>query len=360
MTSSKKILIYHLASLGDILVALPALRIIRENYKHCQITMLTAKHDNPGAVDARQVLDGINVVDEYIYLNLNYDQIKMYRETFKEVRQGKYSVVIYLNEGRKIRQIIRDRFFFKLCGISEIIGAGLSAKLRNPIVDSAGNSESMRAFLVRKIKKIGSLNVDSFDVYGIKLKNITKHSWINERLSQKLIDNDRNKIISFSIGTKLEVKDWGNDRWIELIEKISSSYPKYLIVAIGGEYDKDKSDILFENVCANYINFCGALTIPQSAYILSRSKIFVCHDSGPMHLSAAIGVKTISIFSSRSAPGLWFPAGDNNKVFYTRIECEGCEKIRCISLKKRCIRAISVNEVFEELKSSIKLIDKGV
>jgi len=353
MMSSKKILIYHLASLGDVLVALPALRIIRQNYKHCQITMLTVKHDNPSAVDVRDVLDGINVVDEYIYLNLNYDQIKMYRETFKEVRQGKYSVVIYLNEGRKIRQIIRDRFFFKLCGISEIIGAGLAVKSRNPIVDSAGNSESMRAFLVRKIKKIGSLNVDSFDAYGIKLKNINEHSWIDEKLSQKLISNDRDKIISFSIGTKLEVNDWGNDRWIELIEKISNIYPEYLIVAIGGEYDKDKSNILFENISANYINFCGAITIPQSAYILSRSKIFVCHDSGPMHLSAASGVKTISIFSSRNAPGLWFPAGNDNKVFYTRIECEGCEKTRCISLKKKCIRAISVNEVFEELKSSI-------
>ena len=96
------------------------------------------------------------------------------------------------------------------------------------------------------------------------------------------------------------------------------------------------------------------MTISQSSYALSKSQVFICHDSGPMHLAAAVGVKIIAIFSSKSPPGFWFPAGPNNKVFYTRIECEGCEKTECISLKKKCILSISVNDVFNEIEASIE------
>ena len=348
----KKILVYHLASLGDILVALPALRLVKDRYKNCKITMLTPKHDNPAAIDVGQVLDGMDLVDNYIYLNLNYGQVKRFYTTFKEVRRNKYSTVIYLNEGRSVRQIIRDRLFFKLCGIDDIIGAYLTKKLRQPIVDHSGKSESMRSFLVRKIKKIGHLNSDLFDAYGIILKNINKYSWVRDRLYQKHESHDR-KIICFSIGTKLEVKDWGDDRWVDLINKISSDYPKHLIIAIGGGLDKDRSSEIFSNIETNYINFCGQLTIPQSSYVLSQSEVFVCHDSGPMHLAAAIGVRVVAIFSSRNFPGLWFPPGKINKVFYTRIECEGCEKTECISLKKKCIRSISANNVYDEIKKII-------
>jgi ADP-heptose:LPS heptosyltransferase len=343
----KKILIYHLASLGDILVALPALRLIREKYKLSQITMLTPRHIKPGAVDIEKVIGEMNIIDNYIYLNLNYKRSKRWYEAFKEIKRGNFSTLFYLNQGRELKTIVRDRVFFSLCGINKIIGANFSEKLRKPILNDLGESESMRSFLVRKINKGRSIDINSFDAYGINQNKIKKYPWIDSTLSS-------NKIISFSIGTKWQVNDWGVDRWTELFERVSKSYPDYLIVAIGGEVDRDKTNLILENMNTSCINFCGNLTISQSSYALSKSQVFICHDSGPMHLAAAVGVKIIAIFSSKSPPGHWFPAGPSNKVFYTRIECEGCEKLECISLKKKCILSISVSDVFNEIEASIE------
>jgi len=347
VSDPKKILIYHLASLGDILVALPALRLIRENYKLSQITMLTPRHIKPGAVDIEKVIGEMNIIDNYIYLNLNYKRSRMWYEAFKEIRRENFSTLFYLNQGRELKQIVRDRVFFSLCGINKIIGANFSKKLRKPILNDLGESEPMGSFLVRKINKGRSIDINAFDAYGINQNKIKKYPWIDSMLS-------KNKIISFSIGTKLEIKNWGNDRWSELINRVSVSYPEYLIVAIGGEVDRDKTNSILENIKDNYINFSGDLTIAQSMYVLSKSQFLICHDSGPMHLAAAVGIKTISIFTSTYPPGLWFPAGPNNKVFYTRIECEGCEKLECISLKKKCILSISVSDVFNEIEASIE------
>jgi len=279
----------------------------------------------------------------------------MYFETFKHIRREGYSAVIYLNESRGVRRVIRDLLYFKLCGINKIIGTGLSRNIRYPIIRKSGKSESMREFLVRKIEGIGSIDSDSFDVYGINTDSIIQYPWIAKKLDKKITGQDKSRIIGLSIGTKLEVNDWGSDRWAELIRIISLNYPEYLIVAIGGLNDRVKTDAIFKDINANYINFCGDMTISQSSFVLSKCQIFICHDSGPMHLASAIGVKTVSIFSSRNAPGLWFPAGKRNKVLYTRIECEGCEKTECISLKKKCISSISPNSVFKEVKKLMQL-----
>ncbi|MDB4598727.1 hypothetical protein OAI40_05890 [Candidatus Pseudothioglobus singularis] len=189
-----------MASLGDMLVALPALRLIRENYKSYEITILSPRHNKPGAIDAEQVIGDMGIIDNYIYLNLDYKQTKMYFETFKEIRRGKFNTLIYLNEGRELRHIVRDKVFFYLCGIKKIIGANFAEKLRKPILNELGESESMRSFLVRKITKNTNIDTDSFDMYGVNKNQIKKYSWIDSMLSN-------NKIISFSIGTKLEVKD---------------------------------------------------------------------------------------------------------------------------------------------------------
>ena len=350
MTTPKKILVYHLASLGDILVALPALRLIRREFKGYEVTILTPKHNNSAAVNVEQVLDGMNLVDNYIYLNLNHSKIKMYFDTFKHIRREEFRAVIYLNEGRGVRRILRDLIYFKLCGVKKIIGTGLSRNIRYPIVKKSGKSESMREFLVRKIERVGSIDSNSFDAYGINADSIVEYPWIKKKLDKEITAQDKSKIIGISIGTKLKVNDWGNDRWVELIRAISSNYPEYLIVAIGGFDDRVKTDSIFKDTIAKYINFCGDITISESLFVLSKCQIFICHDSGPMHLAAAVGLKTVSIFSSRNLPGLWFPAGKRNKVLYTRIECEGCEKTECISLKKRCISSISSNRVFKEVK----------
>ncbi len=68
-----------------------------------------------------------------------------------------------------------------------------------------------------------------------------------------------------------------------------------------------------------------------------------------MHLAAAVGLRCVAIFSSRSLPGIWFPSGDKNKILYTNIECQGCERTICIERKKECIARISPQDVVNEI-----------
>src|SRR5262249_12952569 len=93
-------------------------------------------------------------------------------------------------------------------------------------------------------------------------------------------------------------------------------------------------------------NLCGRLSPRESAAVIADTRLFVGHDSGPMHMAAAVGVPIVAVFSSRSLPGVWFPLSERCRTHYTLIDCAGCVRARCDDRQKACISRISVEEVY--------------
>ena len=87
------------------------------------------------------------------------------------------------------------------------------------------------------------------------------------------------------------------------------------------------------------------LTPRESAAALKKSALFIGHDSGPMHLSAAVRTPCVAIFSARNKPGVWFPYGEKHRVLYHQTECYGCGLEVCNNEDKKCIKSITVEEV---------------
>jgi heptosyltransferase-3 len=92
-------------------------------------------------------------------------------------------------------------------------------------------------------------------------------------------------------------------------------------------------------------NLCGKLSPRETAAVLGRARGFVGHDSGPMHLAAAMGTPCVAVFSARNIPKVWYPYGDKHHVIYHRTACAGCGLEKCVRFAKRCIESITVDEV---------------
>jgi len=99
------------------------------------------------------------------------------------------------------------------------------------------------------------------------------------------------------------------------------------------------------------INLCGQLTPRESAAVFARSRIFIGHDSGPMHLAAAVNTPCVAIFAARNIPRVWFPYGEQHRVLYHHVDCAGCELETCIVQKKKCLTSITVDEVLSEIRA---------
>jgi heptosyltransferase III len=71
------------------------------------------------------------------------------------------------------------------------------------------------------------------------------------------------------------------------------------------------------------LNLCGSVSPRESAALIERASCFAGHDSGPMHLSAAVMTPSVAVFSLKNPPGLWFPYGKDNRIFYPGLDWSG-------------------------------------
>jgi ADP-heptose:LPS heptosyltransferase len=159
--------------------------------------------------------------------------------------------------------------------------------------------------------------------------------------------------VVISIGTKITINDWGVDKWSELVIRLAAVGKIDRLVFIGSADEHSYSEALRGHWPREAANLCGLLSPRLSAAVLAQAKLFVGHDSGPMHMAAAVDVPIVAIFSSRNPPGLWFPLSEHTRIHYTSIDCMGCGKLTCEDLHKECIRRISVDEVFDSCVAAL-------
>ena len=78
--------------------------------------------------------------------------------------------------------------------------------------------------------------------------------------------------------------------------------------------------------------------------VLKRCRLFICNDSGPMHISTALGVPVVAVFGPTEP--LWFgPLGpDNRIVIQSGFWCRPCFDY-CLFDQPYCLRTISVESV---------------
>jgi ADP-heptose:LPS heptosyltransferase len=345
----KNILIYRLGSLGDTIIALPCFHKIRESFPHAQITLLTNNPINGKATPIEALIGKGYFIDQSITYPIGTRNPILLTKLFKKIRSLNIDVLFYLPEVRTKTAVYRDRWFFKLAGIKHLVGFPILEKdFKLSIDSSTGEYEWEAQRLARRISSIGSINLQDSHYWDLLLtteeKSFTDHILINSFANIPLF--------VISTGTKLQVKDWGTENWLSLIKELKKKLAGWKLVIIGANEDSYLANDLLNVWDGLGLNLCGRVSPRISAAILQKSKIFIGHDSGPMHLAASVGTKCVAIFSARNLPQQWFPRG-NNKVIYNMTSCAGCGLDICIHHKKKCIMSITVNEVLQAVQDCI-------
>ena len=127
-------------------------------------------------------------------------------------------------------------------------------------------------------------------------------------------------LLAVSVGTKVQAKDWGVANWRELLRTLGTRYSGYALVLAGAAEERGASEEAAagwfsgagDDACV--VNVCGLLSPRESAACFAQAEAFVGHDSGPMHLAAAVGTRCVAVFAARNIPRVWFPFGEGHRV----------------------------------------------
>ena len=111
--SVKRVLIYRLGSLGDTVVALPALHVIERAFPAAQRVMLTNVPVQSKAPAAWSVLEGSGLVHGYISYPTGTRNFAELAGVWRGIRRIRPEVLIYLTAPRGEQTVRRDAQFFR-------------------------------------------------------------------------------------------------------------------------------------------------------------------------------------------------------------------------------------------------------
>lgn len=201
--------------------------------------------------------------------------------------------------------------------------------------------------------------------YNLDLLKLLKIDELNFSYSLKLpIPNTYNfpdkfkKIIeakSFIVINPLSSNEfnicWKLSYYSELASRIYEKY-SYPIIFIGDKEDAELISVIKKHVVGVSYNFAGELTLSDITFLISKSKLFIGCNSGPMHLAAGFNIPIVSLFCNNKliSAKRWGPYSKNAIVVNPNSVCPNQNK--CLGSKCSnffCMDTVEVEEVYEKV-----------
>ena len=352
----KKVLVFRIGQLGDILVSVPAMWALRDYFRQAQIDLLYDVHPDNEYVTAFDVLDGSGIVDNFLYYHVHNDRLRnsvcFFRMSalIKQLRSGGYDALVYLVPTDRSRyQLLRDVIFFRIAGIKEIISIdGFRYLPRKKSGELLPRLTQEGDLLLQRLEKSGipvpPPGCGRVDVNIGPQEYLEVDSW----LSQLPSDGGR-PWIAVGPGSKMPAKIWPKERYAAAVNRLISDFDIWPVV-FGGPEDVELAKYLTSQWHRGYIA-AGSLIIRQAIACMSKCAFFLGNDTGTMHMAVSAGLKCVAIFSARDYPGRWYPYGKGYVVLRSNAPCEGCMLEVCSKRKTECIMSICEDDVFQACRT---------
>ncbi|MBF0538149.1 MAG: glycosyltransferase family 9 protein [Nitrospirae bacterium] len=148
-------------------------------------------------------------------------------------------------------------------------------------------------------------------------------------------------------GARWQTKQWEAEKFAQVAARLP--LPS---VVIGSTGDTEVAAAVVAGSGQKAINLAGRTSLKELVGIISRARLMLTNDTGPMHIAAALNVPVFAVFGPTD-PRLTGPYGSYGSfghVFRTGIACSPCRKKNCRT--KKCMRDLSFQSVYETIVDS--------
>ena len=312
----------------------PALRALKRAYPESNVTLLL----RPLVAD---LMETHPYVDTCIVDTKNRGRYRSLTELTRRIRRAAFDVAVVLHPTS-----FRNALLPFLARVPIRVGTNVNGRgmlLTASRKDDTSVHEVHRYLRVLQLLDIDT-SLDSLEFW---------HTDTERRIIQDLLDAENvsstDRLIALNLGTTWRTKRWNIANFAAVIEQIAHLTPEARIVLTGSSAEQALGEDL--SVSLPVINLIGKTSILQLGALLERCEVCLTCDSGPMHIAAAVGTPTVSLFGPTS-PVRHKPHGTGHTIIEKPVECRPCYKRACHRQDARhlCMREISTAEVVKALE----------
>lgn len=245
---------------------------------------------------------------------------------------------------------LRSAYYFWKC-IPKVFGA--SSGLRNIFLtksfsvkwhEAKGYSGEHQSY--KYLEMIYELGAEKWDGTYPKFKLLEAPEIRIEGVSKIL--SDHNTLVVAPGAAYGPAKRWGSTNYNQVCRYwIEEMKGKVIILGAKNECDTAK-DVANGLNPSKVLNLAGKTNLKELIYILKKSKLCVCNDSGIMHLGSALDIKGVAIFGSTD-PYATGPLSKNWTVAIKKQNCSPCFCRECTNPGKdyKCLNEITADDIIQ-------------
>ena len=340
-TQVKRILIFNVNWLGDVLFSSATIRNIRRNFPDGYIACVIPSRCYPILKDNPH-LDEVIIFDEK-------DRHKgvMEKLNFVSLLKKKEFDAVFLLHRSLSRALI-----CRLAGIKQRIGHYTKKRaflLTKKIIPPQKDSVHRIDYYLDVIEKAG-LRVE--DRYLDFFFSPDDQEHVDNFFKKNLIKQN-DFVVAINPGGNWMPKRWPLKYWASLADKLISEIGARVIIT-GSISDLLLASQIKDAMSQVPLIACGVFNIKQLGALAKTVGLFISSDTGPLHIANAVGAKKIIAIFGPTAQTVTGPYPTTNVVVLQKDSgCRiPCYKVNCVN--NRCMQMVTPDDVLAQAKQIFK------
>lgn len=340
----KKILILDNHGIGDVVVSIPLLKSVRDNFPDAHISILLRSKLE------KDVLEPLNLCDSYYY----FQRVK---KSFADKKTHLHFILKTLLKLRneKFEMVLNTQGINML--LAGLLATVIGAKFKvGEAIGWKGALFNVKVFperihRVERNNNIGrAIGLRSFVKNPYLVVDKESAIFVTKIINEKKLNGK--KLVGIHVANPIDQYErcWPAEKYAELIDKISVSFPDITIAIFGSSAERIEVEKLHINKISNVLDFVGRLEINKTIAFIKRCDLFVSGDGGLMHIASALNVPTVSLFGPTDSEVI-APYWNKGIIIKSQEDCSPCydneDYRRGCKKAVKCMKSITVEEVFD-------------
>jgi len=335
---ARRIGIIKPSALGDVVQSLPVIHAVRHRFPCATLSWVINDSFAP-------LIEPTGVVDEVI--RFERDQFR----SLSPISRGRLWEFGRLLKSKKFDLVIDLQGLFRSAAMGWVTGApvriGLASAREGATLSYTHIANDLpiergavdRYWSVAELLGVGDLP----KIFPLRISSVERQAAVS------MIGSLPRPWVAVNAGSRWQTKRWPADHFATAMERTVGPRQGSVVI-VGGPGEESVAEDVASGLTIPFVNLTGKTSLRLLDALLESVDLLVTNDSGPMHLAAALGTPTVSIFTCTS-PARAGAFGAGHSILQTSVSCRASYIKQCSRMD--CMKDLTSEKLLPILSESL-------